>query len=186
MKISRKARKMELKKIRKIKALAERGEGKEKEAALKLYNLLVEKYNIDDNFLAELEVRWFRYKDCYEEKLLRQISYMVTGSPVTMRWTGRRANRKEIGIECTELEFAEIELNYAFYKKYMKEELDKAYGGFIISNNLYPDEKTRCYKEDDTDTEFDDEEIEAYFEKKKFAEIINKRIVPRFQIEDNS
>ena len=68
-------------KLLKIKALAERGEGGEKEAAIKMYHKLLKKYDIDEKALQKdkLSKHWFTYETDIEENLLVQIFYMVTG-----------------------------------------------------------------------------------------------------------
>lgn len=54
-----------LEKLGKIKALAERGVGGEKETAMRMYEELCRKYNISDDeaeaALMKLETRWFSY-----------------------------------------------------------------------------------------------------------------------------
>lgn len=62
-------------KLKKLKALAERGVGGERESALKLYHKLLEKYQIDEGEILEERVtlHWFGYKTELEEDLLKQI-----------------------------------------------------------------------------------------------------------------
>lgn len=62
-------------KLLKIKALAERGEGGEKEAAIKMYHKLLKKYDIDEKALQKdkLSKHWFTYETDIEENLLVQI-----------------------------------------------------------------------------------------------------------------
>ena len=64
-------------KLLKIKALAERGEGGEKEAAIKMYHKLLKKYDIDEKALQKdkLSKHWFTYETDIEENLLVQIFY---------------------------------------------------------------------------------------------------------------
>ena len=73
-----------LEKLGKIKALAERGVGGEKETAMRMYEELCRKYNISDDeaeaALMKLETRWFSYSTQLEKELLGQILYKVTGS----------------------------------------------------------------------------------------------------------
>ena len=51
-------------KLLKIKALAERGEGGERESALRLYQKLLKKYDIDEEALQKdrLNKHWFTYQ----------------------------------------------------------------------------------------------------------------------------
>lgn len=67
-------------KLKKIRELAERGVGGEKEQARKTYEKLLKKYEIADEEVAdEVKIRWFRFKTETEEKLLTHIFYAVTG-----------------------------------------------------------------------------------------------------------
>lgn len=135
-------------KLKKIKALAERGEGGEKETAMKMYRELAEKYQISEEEIdaEHLEKRWFAYKDEQEEKLLLQIFYKVTGSTEHYVYTGKYKRRKKRGCVCTELEAAGIKLLFNFYNAEYKREQKYFWMAFLSGNDLYPDETTRCYK----------------------------------------
>lgn len=78
-------------KLAKIKALAERGVGGEKETAMRMYEELKARYEIED----EVTLHWFSYKNDLEEDLLTQIFYMVTGSASYRRYTGSYSRRKK-------------------------------------------------------------------------------------------
>ena len=69
-------------KLKKIKALAERGVGGEKETAMRMYEDLKARYEIEDEeiMLDAVTLHWFSYADSLEEDLLTQIFYKVTGS----------------------------------------------------------------------------------------------------------
>lgn len=73
-------------KLKKIKALAERGVGGEKETAMRMYRELMEKYQIEEAEVLEdyVSLHWFGYKTELEEDLLTQIFYKVTGSCSTI------------------------------------------------------------------------------------------------------
>ena len=96
-------------KLLKIKALAERGEGGEKEAAIKMYHKLLKKYDIDEKALQKdkLSKHWFTYETDIEENLLVQIFYMVTGDPEYFRRTSRTRGT-QCGCICTDFEKTEI------------------------------------------------------------------------------
>lgn len=148
-------------KLKKIKDLAERGVGGEKETAMHLYRKLMEKYDIDEAEVLEdqVEVNWFSYSTDLEERLLIRIFYKVTGSPAYHLYTGNYSRRKKRGCECTEIEAVEIKLLFDFYKQQLKEELDIFMLAFLNGNNLYPDKKARLYKEYDQEKpELTDEE----------------------------
>lgn len=142
-----------LEKLGKIKALAERGVGGEKETALRMYEELCRKYEISEDeaeaALMKLEKRWFSYSTQLEEELLIQIFYKVTGDTAHYVYTGEYKRRKKRGCVCTEIEAAEIQLLFNFYREKMKEELQAFMIAFKQKNNLFPDETARAYKEYD-------------------------------------
>lgn len=87
-----------LEKLGKIKALAERGVGGEKETAIRMYEEMCRKYNISDDeaeaALMKLEKRWFSYSTQLEKELLTQIFYKVTGDMACYVYTGQYSRRK--------------------------------------------------------------------------------------------
>jgi len=133
-------------KLLKIKALAERGEGGERESAIKLYNKLLRKYNIDEASLQKdsLHKHWFTYESDIEEDLLVQIFYMVTGDSEYFRRHGR-AHGNQCGCMCTDFERTEIAFYFEFYKGALKQELEAFLMAFKLKNHLFPDESARCY-----------------------------------------
>lgn len=136
-------------KLKKIKALAERGVGGEKETAMRMYEELKARYEIEDEeiMLDAVTLHWFSYKTELEEDLLTQIFYKVTGSATYHRYTGSFSRRKKRGCDCTELEAAEITLLFNFYKEEFRKELEVLMAAFKYKNDLYPDKTTRCYTE---------------------------------------
>lgn len=138
-------------KLKKIKALADRGVGGEKETAMRMYEELKARYEIEDEeiMLDKVSVHWFGYNGELEEDLLTQIFYKVTGSVTHYAYTGKYKRRKKRGCDCTEIEAAEITLLFNFYKEELKRELKTFMYAFKTGNNLYPDKNTRCYTEDD-------------------------------------
>ena len=143
-------------KLLKIKALAERGEGGEKEAAIKMYHKLLKKYDIDEKALQKdkLSKHWFTYETDIEENLLVQIFYMVTGDPEYFRRTSRTRGT-QCGCICTDFEKTEIRYYFEFYKDAL--------------NHLFPDESARCFVPEE------EEEIsEMLLKAQKFAEDIDK------------
>lgn len=136
-------------KLAKIKELAERGVGGEKETAMRMYEELKARYEIEDEeiTLDKVTLHWFSYKNDLEEDLLTQIFYMVTGNASYHRYTGSYSRRKKRGCDCTEVEAAEITLYFSFYKEELKREMKAFMTGFKFKNDLFPDENARCYQE---------------------------------------
>lgn len=177
-----------LEKLGKIKALAERGVGGEKETAMRMYEELCRKYDISDNeaeaALMKLETRWFSYSTQLEKELLGQILYKVTGSNERYIYTGKYSRRKKCGCECTALEAAEIELLFGFYREEMKRELEVFMVAFIQKNNIFPDKTARCYKENDgSEQELTEEERRKYKKAAFMRMIMDGRKPPKAAIE---
>lgn len=159
-------------KLLKIKALAERGEGGERESALKLYQKLLKKYDIDEASLQRdrLNKHWFTYHSDIEENLLVQIFYMVTGDPEYFRRKSKTRG-SQCGCICTDFEKTEIRFYFEFYKDALKEELEAFLMAFKLKNHLFPDESARCYvPEEDEELEMSDILLKA----QKLAEDIEK------------
>lgn len=174
-----------LEKLRKIKELAERGVGGERDTALQMYNKLIEKYSIaDSEILAEkLTKYWFSYKDELSRKLIIQIFYKVTGS--TTYWVKTDKRHKQVGIECTELELDEIKFYYNFYIVHLREELDIFMRAFMNVNELFPDSSARCYEESDDNNELTEKEIERLSKIFNMAKGMEKK-KPGIRIDDKS
>ena len=66
--------------LNKLKALAERGVGGEKETAQRKLQELMEKYEIDENDLSDdkKEKYQFKYKNEFEKKLIKQRTQVIT------------------------------------------------------------------------------------------------------------
>lgn len=137
-------------KLKKIKALAERGVGGEKETAMKIYEDLKARYELEDEEIMqdEVTIHWFGYANELEEELLKWIFYKVTGDKNCYAYQGKYKRRKKRGCECTEIEAAEIILLFSFYREKLKQELEIFMIGFKMGNGLFPDKTARCYQED--------------------------------------
>lgn len=169
-------------KLQKLKALAERGVGGERESALKLYRKLLEKYQIDEGEILEdrVTLHWFSYKTELEEGLLLQIFYKVTGSPSYHHYAGSYSRRKKRGCDCTEIEAVEIKMLFDFYRRELQRELEGFLIAFKQGNNLYPDKTARCYEEyDGPEQELDGEEVRKYKKAAWYRMVLDKRTPPR-------
>lgn len=131
-----------LQKVKKIQALAERGDRGEKESAAALLDRLMKRYGITEAEIAEERrgIAWFRFKTPLERKLLNQVIYTVTGR-VAYSCVGKYTNRprKMLGIECTAAERLEIELSFEFYNAALEKELDRFYSAFLNKNHIFPE-----------------------------------------------
>lgn len=169
-------------KLKKLKALADRGVGGERESALNLYHKLLEKYQIDEGEILEERVtlHWFSYKTELEEELLTRIFYKVTGSLSYQLYTGRYSRRKKRGCNCTEIEAVEIKMLFEFYRQELKRELEGFLLAFYQGNNIFPDKNARCYeKYDGPERELEGEELRKYKKAAWYGLMLDKRTPPR-------
>lgn len=173
-------------KLRKIKALAERGIGGEKEGALKLYNELLAKYELTDDFvyLDEIKRYWIRFDSDIDKKLIAQLFYKVTGDPTYYIKTDKR--RHLIGFDCTDFEINEFRFYYRFYKEHLENELSIFMGAFFSKNSLFPDSTARVQYESE-DKEESLEEQMAWLDRmekmRRMADGIDRK-TPNLQIEE--
>lgn len=127
--------------LKKLKALAERGESGERENAAAQLEKLMKKYGVSEEELergAEQDC-FFRYSQETERRLLMQIIYSATGkvgSGTVGTYTGR--SRKKVAVKCTAAQKIEIEALYAFYKVAFEKELETFYSAFFMKNSIYP------------------------------------------------
>lgn len=157
--------------------------GGEKETALRMYEELKARYEIEDEEIAldAVSLHWFGYDGELEEELLLQIFYKVTGSTLYHVYTGKYKRRKKRGCDCTEIEAAEITLLFDFYKEELKRELKAFLIAFKTGNNLFPDKTARCYTEDEDTPEGETTEEEKREMKKAafYRMFLDKRKPPR-------
>ncbi len=169
--------------LRKIKILAERGEGGERESAQKFLSKLLKKYGLSEQDLNEeiVKCEWFRYKNDLQCRLLKQIIWMVTGD--AGMYTMKNKKNKVIGADCTSYQRIEIEVNYEFFKKAMEEEINTFYRAFCNKNELFPVEdcrkqfisNTKISLDEAMKMEFMMEAMEKHSPKKMIGAIENRR-----------
>ena len=127
--------------LQKIKQLAERGVGGEKENAEKMLKQLMKKYNISESELNSETIEMFEtnVKDIFESKLLTQIHYSVCGNINEDKFVSYLPkNKKHAYIFCTKAEFIEIEAKFKFYKEIWKKQLNTFFSAFINTERIFP------------------------------------------------
>jgi len=130
--------------LAKVKALAEQGFDGEKDSAAEILDRLMKKYGItaeelDAESTADFQ---FEFHSKAEERLLLQIIYMVTNSPVTFEYKNNRTNRKcrtLMGANCTSAQRIEIEFLFDFYSELFKREQKALLSAFIQKHRLFGD-----------------------------------------------
>lgn len=129
--------------LRKIKALAERGEGGEATTAAAMLAKMMKKYGVSERDIDEQKTdRYeFRWSKPFEDLLLGQIIYMVMGDVPTYHYTGSRKKVKLV--YCTAVEKIEIEATFEFYRHHLAEGLKTYYHAFVMREELFPDESKK-------------------------------------------
>lgn len=128
----------------KLKNLAERGVGGERETAERKLQQLIEKYGIDEEELSGDQTVDFEfyYKDEWERKLLRQLFYRMFGMEYANKafvYKWGKGSRSIYGVTCTKAEGVQLQIEYDFYKKLYYEELDIFQKAFVQKHSLFPD-----------------------------------------------
>jgi hypothetical protein len=131
---------------KKLKALADRGEGGEKINAQKMLDdfLVKHKINIDEIEGEKKKRRCFNVK-ANQRVFFRQIVANVVGR-VSKTMDGNRYY-----IDVSDSDYAEISLKFDFYWKLYQEELEIFYSAFIQANKLFlketEEERGKRFKE---------------------------------------
>lgn len=133
-----------IKRLNKLKALAEQGVGGEKIEAAKLLNKLLKKYYMSEADLGSEEVREIEitFKNKEEKTLLFQVCYKVfitqeaCYEKIYHRVRGKGSRNTKI-IKCTPSEAAQIILFYDFYRDLWEREKAKMLEAFIQKNRLF-------------------------------------------------
>lgn len=131
-----------VKRMKKLKALAERGVGGEKETAeKKLMNLLRENgiTSLDELEEEKPEYTLFSYNGLHEKKLLWQCMYKVLGAETDLSIYRTKGKRQKMGIYCTKAQKIEIELEFEFYREVFYDELDTFINAFIQVQEIFPE-----------------------------------------------
>lgn len=124
--------------LTKLKSLAERGVGGEKETAeKKLRKLLADNGLTESDLLEETPQYYlFSYTYPYKRKLLGQIIYKVMNKTEIYHSKG---TRNKLGIYCTPSQKLEIDLDFEFYSNLLDTEIDLLLSAFIQKQDLFPD-----------------------------------------------
>lgn len=126
-------------KLRKLMALAERGEGGEKDNAQRILNNLLARHGltIDDLNEQYREIRWFSIVNVYDRKLAAQIMSKVCDTCTPGLYTSK-GRPKKVGVEVTPAEAIEFELHYDTLRNALAAHFDEAFSAFVQANRLFP------------------------------------------------
>lgn len=137
--------------LKKLLNLSERGIGGEKEAATKILNNLMKKYNITEEQLKSKAVDWYKFRvhNDWEMKLLFQTVYKVLGYGSDAKYI--KKSKITYLFELTLEESIEIEYIYSIYKQDLKKEFDLFYQAFISKNNIFPENAPKVSADESID-----------------------------------
>lgn len=126
--------------IDKLRALAERGVGGEKETAQRKLDKLLKDNGLTLESLTSEETHYylFSYTNEHTRKLLNQVMYKVMGGE--QRVYRSKGKRMKIGLFCTSSQKVEIELDYEFYRNLFDAEVGNLLTAFIQKQEIFPDD----------------------------------------------
>lgn len=125
--------------LKKIKALAERGDRGERKAAQRQLERLMKKYNVLEADLSDeiLSIHWFKFKNKYDRQLLVQVAYKIAPDRDAFEHTMGKGKRTEVGVKCTKAEALQIQIEYEFYQRLLKEDMDFFFRAFIHKHEIF-------------------------------------------------
>ena len=125
-------------KLRKLQALAERGEGGEKANAQRMLEKLLARHGLSLDDLADerREIRWFAAVNKFDRRLAAQIMAKIGNTDDPGVYTNKR-RPKQIGVETTPAEAVEFELHYDTLRKALAEHFNDAFSAFVQANRLF-------------------------------------------------
>ena len=128
--------------LQKLKALAERGMGGEKEGAERKLKQLMAKYGVDQLEFEEDQVARYeiKYRGEFEHRLLSQIIYRVRNDKEGQFFRRHGKGSKSILIaECTKAQEIQIRIEFEFYRDLLKEEQELLFEAFIQKHRIFGD-----------------------------------------------
>ncbi|KII38381.1 DUF2786 domain-containing protein [Pseudomonas fluorescens] len=139
-------------KLRKLLALAERGEGGEKDNAQRMLDKLLARHSltIDDLIDERREIRWFPAGNKFDRPLAAQILAKICNTIEIATYTSNK-RKKQIGVQVTPAEAIEFELHYDTLRKALAASLDDAFSAFVQANKLFPCDRSANFDPTVTD-----------------------------------
>lgn len=125
-------------KLRKLLALAERGEGGEKDNARRMLGKMLERHGLTIHDLTDerREIRWFVARTRYDQRLAAQILSKVCNASTIGVYTSK-GRPKQIGVEVTPAEAVEFEIHYDTLRKALEDHFSDAFSAFVQANRLF-------------------------------------------------
>lgn len=137
------AKRLEL--MKKLKALAEKGVGGERENAQAMLDKLLAKYDISAEALSdeELSDHAFTYHDDFERRLLSQLRDKIATNRDAFRYKYGKGARSTYYCTCTEAEALQIQIEFEFYSALWKDEQEMFFQAFLQKHQIF-DTKPGC------------------------------------------
>lgn len=150
--------------LKKLKALADRGVGGEKENAQQMLQRLMDKHGIS---LEDIEGEVKRRRDFFisdeQMKFFKQVVGSVVGREYVYKSRrGDRRKKKLIALDLTDADYIEIDAKFDFFWKAWEKDVLLFYKAFVQKNHLYS-KPNDDEKEEDDDREYTAEEKAEFF-----------------------
>ena len=128
-----------IERLKKLYALAERGERGEQESARALLDKLLKKYNITEEELSDDTVDYhdFKFKNKFEERLIMQLKDKLAPNRKVYSYSKGKGSRSVCIIKCTKAEAAQIRIEFEFYKELWDDELTMFFKAFILKHEIF-------------------------------------------------
>ncbi len=121
--------------LKKLHELAKRGVDGEKETAERMFQKLLEKHKISIDEITDDQKKrtWFRHGVYPQRKLL--VGIICAVCDVCEYYT---RGRFSVGVDCSEYQRTQIELQFSIYKSALKRQIEATVIAFIWKNELHP------------------------------------------------
>ena len=172
--------------LKKIQALAERGERGEKISAKRKLDELLAANGMTEADINEDQVQYylFSYSGApYRYKLLQQIIYKVKGRSNQYKIYRSKGTRNKIGLYCTPAEKLEIDLDFEFYSNLFDREVQILLDAFIQKQDLFPSD---CPEQHINFDDLTPQERAEFLKMKSFEDSMTKQGRAAGMIEDNN
>lgn len=131
-------------KLLKMKALAERGQGGEREAAERMLHELAAKYNLSLDAIGNLTERRFtiKFTATWQRQLFGQLMGLMraekygSGDADKLKLFYYMGSANECFTQCTEMEWLELTAKYSVLCMDYKRQLASFYTAFLMANDL--------------------------------------------------
>lgn len=168
--------------LKKLKVLAERGVGGEKETAQRKLEKLMKQSGLTERDLKDEEVKYylFNYHFPHKKRLMYQLIYKTLGVD-NFKLYHSKNTRNKVGAYCTPAQKLEIELDFDFYSALLDDEIETLMTAFIAKQDLYPENAPTVTRNEDEMTE---EELKEWKKISMLKDSISKRKRSAGMLED--